>query len=329
MEKLFKIRYLFIILLFITCKNDNSTVLIQNFGNTQGTYYHIKYISSNGVDFESQIDSILLEIDSSLSTYNDYSLISNINNGKKTKVDFMLNDVFNAAKIVYIASDKYFDCTISPLTDYWGFGSSENPKIVDSNYVNQLLDYVSFSKVDIIRDSIKLPNNMKLDFNAIAQGYSVDLISDFFESRGITRYLIEIGGEIRCSGRNAENEIWLVGISKPNEDISKMDEFQLIIPLKNASLATSGNYRNFREINGVRYSHSIDPKTGYFANNRMLSVSVIHESCMMADAFATAFMVMGVKKTKDYIKKNPNSRIYFVYSDRKGNVSTFSSENFQ
>jgi len=317
------------VFLFSACSSEVTNILVRNTGETQGTFYHIQYISEGGKDYKQQMDSLLLEIDSSLSTYKEYSLISRLNKGEKLKVDNFFEEVFNAAEKVYTESDGDFDCSIAPLSNYWGFGFEDNLFAIDSSEVKRRLNLVDFSKINIINDSLLLPKGMQLDFNAIAQGYSVDVVALFLERQGIKNYLVEIGGELKANGVNSENKIWLIGIDKPTENTEIDKGYQIILTLKNSSLATSGNYRKFKEINGVKYSHTISTKTGYFAKNRMLSVTVIHPSCMLSDAYATAFMAMGIKKSKEFLNSHPELKVYIVYSDKKGGWKTFSTENLE
>ena len=317
-----------LIIIFFGCASSVTDVLVRNTGQTQGTFYHIQYISEGGKDYKKQVDSLLSEIDSSLSTYKKYSLVSKINNGEKIRVDKMFSDVFSAAARVYLETEGIFDCSIAPLTNYWGFGFEETLEEIDSAEVKRRLSLVDFSRIKIIKDSLHLPREMQLDFNSIAQGYSVDVVASFLERKGIKNYLVEIGGELKAKGVNSENKIWLIGIDKPNENMNEGEGYQIILPLENLSLATSGNYRKYKEIDGVKYSHTISTHTGFFATNRMLSVTVIHPSCMLADAYATAFMAMGIKQTKDFVNLYSELKVYIVYSDSNGNWRIFTSENF-
>jgi thiamine biosynthesis lipoprotein len=313
----------------VSCVTKTTHILVSNTGQTQGTFYHIQYISEGGENYKSQIDNLLHLVDNSLSTWKENSLISRINRGEKVKVDKMFSDVFSAAEKVYLESDSLFDCSIAPLTNYWGFGPENVSLVVDSFEVSRRLKLVNYSRLKIINDSLLLPKGMRLDYNSIAQGYSVDVISDYLFSKGVSDYLVEIGGELTARGVNPDGEYWTIGIKKPQEEMDISDRFQFIISLENTSLATSGNYRKYKEINGVKYSHTISTKTGYFAKNRMLSVTVIHPSCMFSDAYATAFMCMGIKKSKDFLLTHTELKVYFVYSDKQGNWKTFSTENLE
>ena len=324
-----------ILLLFIVflsaCTSNDNLILVKNSGSAQGTYYHIQYMSNGGKDFHFQIDSIFREIDSSLSIYKEYSLISKLNNGQNLKTDLLFNEVFLAAEKVYLESEGNFDCSISPLVDAWGFYQDklDDSIVIDSAKFYNILPFIGFDKIKLIDDSLILPKGMKLDFNAIAQGYTVDVIAQFLQAKGDSNYLIEVGGEPLVKGENADGNTWRVGVDKPSENTDENERFQFILDLKNKALATSGNYRKFYEKNGVKYSHIINPFTGFPTQNRLLSVTVIHENCMLADAYATAFMVMGVKKSKQFLKTHPEIEIYLVYTNKNGEWNTFISSDFK
>ena len=319
--------FCFILLLLYACSSNDNNILVTNSGEAQGSFYHIKYISENAVDYQLQIDSILQEIDSSLSIYKNYSLISKLNSGQNIKTDTFFNTVFFAAQRIFFETDRNFDCSIEPIVNAWGFydNVSFDSFNIDSIKIKRLLNNVGFHKIELIGDSLILPKNMRLDFNSIAQGFTVDVIATFLQNKNIENYLIEVGGELLAKGKNINGKNWKVGVDKPIENIDVGDRFQFILELENKALATSGNYRKFYEKDGVKYSHTINPFTGFPAQNRLLSVTVIHDSCMIADAYATAFMVMGVKKTKKFVRKNLNTEIYLVYTDKEGNWKTYIS----
>ena len=270
----------------------------------------------------------MLLVDNSLSTYSKNSLLSNINYNKEFIVDTLIKEVFLKSKEIYFETNGLFDCSVAPLVNAWGFGFSKKEKM-DSIKVSQLLNIIGFDKVNLKNDSIIKPNKMLLDFNSIAQGYTVDLVAKMLESKGVNNYLVEIGGEIRSKGKNPSNKLWTIGVDKPIEEIDSQDRFQFILELANKSLATSGNYRKFFIDDGIKYSHIINPKTGFPAKNRLLSVTVIHDNCMHADAYATAFMVMGLKKSKDFISKKQDLEAYFVYSNMDGELESFITDNFE
>jgi len=322
--------YLFTIF-FFSCSSSDTTILVTNSGEAQGSYYHIKYMSMLGEDFHSQVDSILLEVDSSLSIYKDYSVISKLNNREIVTADTLFLEVFLAAKKVYIQTEGNFDCSVKPLVNAWGFYKDKfgDSIVIDSAKFRKILHYVGFDKISLIADTLVMPKGMSLDFNSIAQGFTVDVIARFFENKNIKNYLIEVGGELLAKGKNADGNIWRVGVDKPSEDIDVKERFQFILDLENKALATSGNYRKFYEQDGVKYAHTINPFTGFPAQNRLLSVTVIHDNCMLADAYATAFMVMGVKKTKQFVASNPEIEIYLVYTGNDGDWKTFISPSMQ
>ena len=321
--------FVIFIFLLISCESEKSnSILVSDSGQTQGTYYHIKYMIEDGESLKKNIDSLLIVIDNSLSTYNPNSLISRINNGEIIATDSMLRTVFRAANEVYENTNGAFDCSITPLVNAWGFGFSNKEKM-DTARVIELLNLVDFKKIKLSNDTILMNKNMMLDFNSLAQGYTVDLIAHMFDGIGLDNYLIEVGGEIKSKGKNPDNNFWTIGVDRPTEIINPKDRFQFILNLFNTSLATSGNYRKFYQENGVKYSHVINPKTGFPSFNKLLSVTVIHESCMKADAYATAFMVMGLKKSKLYLDKNTDLEAYIVYRDTDGELNTFISEDLQ
>jgi thiamine biosynthesis lipoprotein len=321
--------FLYFFLFFISCNSDlNNDRLVINSGETQGTFYHIKYLNNQGLDLHAEIDSILLLVDNSLSTYNKESLISNINLNKKNTTDSLFRTVFRKAKEIHQNTLGYFDCSVAPIVNAWGFGFSKKEKM-DSSKVTSLLKNVGFEKITLLNDTILKPKKMLIDFNSIAQGYTVDLIAEFFNQKEIKDYLIEIGGEIRSKGKNANNKIWTVGVDKPNEQINSNDRFEFILKLEDKSLATSGNYRKFYIENGVKYSHVINPLTGFPAKNRLSSVTVIHDDCMTADAYATAFMVMGLEKSQNFLSNKNDLEVYFVYRNNSGKFESFVTENFK
>ena len=322
--------YFFIIIL-IACSPSSKRVLVQNIGEAQGTNYHIQYLSDGGINYKNQIDSILLEIDSSLSIYKQYSLISKLNSGEDIRTDSFFNIVYRAAKRVYNESKGNFDCSVFPLVKEFGFYQDKLGEdiLLDSINIRKIIKYVGFDKTLLISDSLILPKGMSLDFNSIAQGYTVDVITDFLESKGDSNYLVEIGGELKAKGKNADRKIWRVGVDKPSEEIDNANRFQFILNLEDKSLATSGNYRKFYKQGGVRYSHTISPFSGFPSQNRLLSVSVIHDECMLADAYATAFMVMGVRETKVFIKNRLDIEVYLIFTDKDNNWKTYISPNMK
>lgn len=295
-------------------------------GYAQGTTYHVSYISFDGINYQRSIDSLLIEIDNSLSTYQERSIISRFNQSDSTqKVDKMFLDVFNDAKTVFEQTEGAFEPTIAPVVNAWGFGF-KNLENTDSTFIDSLMQYVDFNNVSI-KDSLAIKSNpnIMLDFNAIAQGYSVDVLADFLELRGIENYMVEVGGELRVKGVNLNDTLWRIGIDKPIEN-NDSRELQAIISLDGKALATSGNYRKFYEKDGVKYSHTINPKTGYPVQHTMLSATVITNTCSLADAYATSFMVMGLEKSKQFLEKHPEIEVMFIYMNEKNEIETFATQ---
>ena len=270
-------------------------------------------------NFQTEIDHLLAEFDTSLSTYNPLSLISKINNNKTTITDYYFREVYNKAEEVYKSSNGAFDITVAPLVNAWGFGFKNKEEITYAK-IDSILEFVGFNKV-CLKDSfiIKSDPRLMLDVNAIAQGYSVDIVAQFLEIKGVENYLVEIGGELRTKGVNKKGHNWRVGIDKPIDNNNIPGEnLQAIVSLSNKSLATSGNYRKFYVRDGVKYSHTIDPATGYPVTHSLLSTTVIASDCITADAYATAFMVMGLEKAFNLAEKLPEIEAIFIYNDDSG-----------
>ncbi len=321
----------FLLLIFFSCCNQKESELIKISGEAQGTTYHIAYYSENNINYKNLVDSIFKKIDSSLSTYLPASIISRINsNEDDVQLDDHFINVFTKSVSVSEITDGAFDITVAPVINAWGFGFSKKEK-VDSTVIDSLLRFVGYTKMKLNGNSIqKEAKEVMLDFNAIAQGYTVDVIAAYFESKDLKDFFIELGGEVRAKGNKKNKEEWKVGIDKPVEEEGEERDIQAILKLKDRSLATSGNYRKFYMENGQKYSHIIDPKTGYPAKNNLLSASVVAGDCMTADAFATAFMVMGLEKAINFIEANKslNLEVYFIYDDN-GVWKTYTSANLK
>lgn len=324
-----KVTWLFFltVLLFTACQTKKSEYLKIS-GFAQGTTYHITYENSNNQDYSADIDSILKAFDKSCSMYDSTSIISRINNNDPTvEADDWFIDVFKKSAEVNALSKGALDITVGPVIRAWGFGNAPIAKH-DTAYIDSLLQFVGMDKVKLEgRKITKKYPGVSLDVNAVAQGYSVDVVSKFFEEKGIKNYLVEIGGEVRCKGTNANNKFWHIGIDKPTDgNLTPGEELQAIIELNNKSLTTAGNYRKFFVENGVKYGHTIDPKTGFPAKNTLLSATVICDDAITADAWDTAFMVLGLEKSKELLRKLPGIEVYFIYSNPQGEYEVYFSE---
>lgn len=294
-------------------------------GETQGTTYNITYEDREYRDLKPKIEQLLHRFDLSLSSYIDESVITQVNNNvSNVKLDRYFKTVFNKSEEIYHITDGAFDITVAPFVNAWGFGS-EAGITVDSAAIDSISKYVGMSNVELIGGKLNKQNpNIKIDVNAIAQGYSVDVVAEFLERKGVTNYLVEIGGELLAKGVNKKGKTWRIGIDKPiDNNFESGKHLQAIVEVAGKGLATSGNYRKFYEKDGVKYVHSINPKTGYPVQSRLLSTTVLADDCMTADAYATAFMVMGLEKTIMFLSQHKELDAYLIYGDENGGYRTF------
>ena len=317
-------------LVFINC-NHQSNKAFKMAGEAQGTTWQITWLSENNSNYKEAIDSIFRRIDLSLSTYVTTSIISRINkNDTAVIVDEYFIEVFKKSIEISEKTKGLFDVTIAPVINAWGFGFTKKAAI-DSAIIDSLLAFIGYNMVKLEgRKLIKEKPQSMLDFNALAQGYTVDVLASYLESKGVVNYLVELGGEVKAKGKKADDEYWKVGIDQPNEVPTEGRPLQAIIKLKDRALATSGNYRKFYTENGKKYAHIIDPYTGYPAKHNLLSATVLADDCMTADAYATTFMVMGLEKSKQFLSehKELNLEVFFIY-DENGIWKTYTSETLK
>ncbi|MBP3613401.1 MAG: FAD:protein FMN transferase [Bacteroidaceae bacterium] len=285
-----------------------------------GTYYNICYKSKNNL--QQKIDSTLKSVDNSLSPFNKHSVITAINENRDTLVNAQFTDVFNLAQIIAETTDGAFDITVAPLVNAWGFGFKQGITI-DSITVDSLLQYVGYKSIRLTDNKVTKQNpQTMLDCSAIAKGYGCDCVARMLEYYGVKDYMVEIGGEVVAKGKNDKSKQWSIGISRPTDDKSgAINELQEILHISGKSVATSGNYRNYRYEDGRKLSHTIDPRTGYPVTHTLLSATVIANDCATADAYATAFMVMGIDKAVELCKKKEIDA-YFIYSTPEGTINT-------
>ena len=296
-------------------------------GETMGTTYHIKYLGKENL--KEVIDSLLKEVNLSMSTYIPESEISTFN--KLGHLNFKSNyfyPVINKSKEIYNNTNGAFDPTIMPLVNAWGFGF-DNASVIDSLAIDSILTFVSFDHLSF--DNKHVISNKKgvmLDFSAIAKGYGVDVISNYLQSENINNHMVEIGGEVKCSGINQKEEVWNIGIDNPKFQEEGGDRLTKVIQLKNVALATSGNYRNFyTDENGIKRAHTINPKIGYPVEHSLLSASVKAKDCMSADGYATALMVLGVEKSKEVVMSVNDIEAFLIF-DNNGKLETWNSKGF-
>ena len=297
-------------------------------GFAQGSTYTMVFENRNHLSpslINEQVGQILHEFDMSMSGYVDSSIVCRINRNEDVRCDSFYTGNFNKSREIWQMSGGAFDITVAPLVRAWGFGPDSH-KFMTPQKRDSLLQLVGMEKVDL-RDGkiLKTDPRITLDFNAIAQGYSVDVICKFFDSKGFTSYLVEIGGEVRVKGKK-DGRPWQIGIDKPVDDnMVPGENLEAIIKLTDKALATSGNYRKFYVENGVKYSHTIDPRTGNPARNSLLSATIIAADCATADGVATACMVIGKDKAVDFLSQHPEFSGYFIFSDESGNFRTWIS----
>lgn len=292
------------------------------------TSFHIKYAYSRSLSDE--IMAELNKFDLSLNPFNKNSIISKVNNNEPVELDSFFITVFNKSEEVSKMTDGKFDITCSPLINAWGFGfknmDNVTPQVLDS-----LEQFVGYEKIKLENGKIvKTDPRVQLNTSAIAKGYSCDVIADLLKRHGIENYMVEIGGEVAAKGINAKGEYWHIGVDKPMDDSTAMHrELQTILSINDKCVATSGNYRNYYIKDGKKYAHTIDPTTGYPAEQDILGATVIADDCMTADAYATAFMASGLKKSEEIAKKVPELLYYFIYTKPDGATGIAYSEGFE
>lgn len=310
-----------------SCQESN---YVRMSGFTQGTTYSITYADKQGRDFSMEIDSIFQAVDHSMSIYNDSSVISRFNQSSQCfPVDSLLAKVVQLSLQVSNETGGAFDITVGPLLREWGFHIKRD----ETPTQERIYELQKFVGVHHIRldDHLLCKSNpeVNIDVNAIAPGFTSDLIADFFESRQVFDYLVEVGGEIRTNGVNPKGEKWRVGVDKPVDNAMPGQNFQVIVSISGKALVTSGNYRKFYVRDGVKYSHTINPATGYPVDHSLLSATVVHSSAAQADALATAFMVMGVDLVKAWLKNNPDVETLLIFDTPHGKYDMWMSDGFK
>jgi len=309
-----------ILLIFNNCATDKVSHYRKISGFTQGTTFHMTYEDRMDEDLSVAVDSLFKAFDLIFSEYIPNSMVSRINSNDSTVIlDDMFIEVLNKSLQINTETNGAMDLTVGPLVNAWGFGA-EKKAIIDSVVIDSLLQYVGMQKIRLEgRKLIKELPGIRIDVNSIAQGYSVDVIYRFFDRLGIKNFMIEIGGEVRVKGKNPKGELWRIGIDKPDIGNNQAGEtLQTIILLNNKAVTTSGNYRKYFEENGRKYSHIIDPHTGYPYKNSLLSVTVIAQDALTADGYDTPLMVMGLEGARTFLKQHPELDAYMIYSDEDG-----------
>ena len=319
-----KIIFSLLVIICISCKKEMKNTILN--GEVFGTSYSVIYDSEE--DYSKDFDSLFLVINKSMSTYIDSSLISKLNKNENIAIDIHFKRVFDKSLEIYNETNGAFDPTIGVVVNAWDFGPKGKIQNLDSLKIDSIMQFVGFNKTKRLQNTIIKPKETFLDFNAIAKGYGVDVIGEFLESKNITNYLVEIGGEIRCKGINIEKQSpWKVGLEQPRFD--GQQSILKAISLSDEAMATSGTYRKFKiDDEGKRYAHIIDTNTGYPSKTNILSVSVIAKDCMTADAYATAFQAMGIENVLHFLKSHSELKVYFIFENAKNELETLALNGF-
>ena len=301
----------------IIVSRQQSTPYQHDRGMVFGTVYHITYQSSKSL--QKDIEAELAKVDASLSPFNERSIITAVNENRDTVVNKMFSDVFALAMKISDSTNGAFDITVAPLVNAWGFGF-KGGAMPSRHQVDSLKALVGYHKVSLTNGRVsKTDPRIMLDCSSIAKGYGCDVVAKFLSAKGIDNYMVEIGGEIVTRGISEKRLPWKIGVTKTTDDsLNVNQEIQTIINVTDKAMATSGNYRNFYYKNGRKYAHTIDPSTGYPVQHNILSSTVIADDCATADAYATAFMVMGLDKAKTILSRHPELMAYFILASDDG-----------
>ena len=312
----------------IIVSRQQSTPYQHDRGMVFGTVYHITYQSSKSL--QKDIEAELAKVDASLSPFNERSIITAVNENRDTVVNKMFSDVFARAMKISDSTNGAFDITVAPLVNAWGFGF-KGGAMPTHHQVDSLKALVGYHKVSLTNGRVsKTDPRIMLDCSSIAKGYGCDVVAKFLSAKGIDNYMVEIGGEIVTRGISEKRLPWKIGVTKPTDDsLNVNQEIQTIINVTDKAMATSGNYRNFYYKNGRKYAHTIDPSTGYPVQHNILSSTVIADDCATADAYATAFMVMGLDKAKAILSRHPELMAYFILASDDGTNTVWFSPSMK
>ena len=299
-------------------------------GTAQGTTYTIKYVGELGSITKIEIDSIFSVLDQSLSLYLPGSLINQFNSRGVVKMDVHMKAVVLEAMKIAKESDGAFDITVGALSDLWGFGPVPHQQVPRKREIKKRLR-VTGSRYISVRDDmlVALEKGVKIDCNGIAQGYSVDVVAAFLQARGIDRMMVELGGEIRVSGKHPDKDYWTIGIESPGAIAGDWYPVEKMIRLNDAAVTTSGDYRKFFTAGGKTFGHVIDPRQGRPVNNWIISVTVIAGDAITADAWDNAFFVMGIENSLEAIRNKPGIEAYMIYKNKEGAIRDTATTGFQ
>nr|WP_302830439.1 FAD:protein FMN transferase [uncultured Bacteroides sp.] len=294
-----------------------------------GTVYNITYQYDGNL--KDEIEAELKRFDGSLSPFNDTATITRINRNEDIVADTFFTNVFHRSMEISRETNGAFDITVAPLANAWGFGFKKGA-FPDSVMIDSLLGITGYAKVALTEEGKvkKQDPRIMLSCSAVAKGYAVDVIAQFLQKKGIHNFMVDIGGEVVVRGENPKKSLWRIGINKPVDDsLAVNQELQTVLEVTNVGIATSGNYRNYYYKDGKKYAHTIDPRTGYPIQHNILSATVIAKDCMSADAYATAFMVMGLKEAERFADAHPDIDACFIYTNDKGEFQTFFTKGME
>ena len=332
---------IFILLLWcISCSNQPSQIELSGF--TMGTTYNIKIIPEKDSILSTKlikqnIDSVLISVNYQMSTYLFDSEITQFNNHESTTSFTVSNDfslVVERALHWSKLTDGAFDITIVPLLYLWGFGPGQASELGDifpeEHAVQKRRTHVGYEKLTTNKYYLQKKDPfIKIDLNAIAKGFGVDAVYSFLESIGMNNIMVEIGGEVRTKGENRKNEPWMIAVETPDLESAGSKTISWALPLESKAMATSGDYRNYYEIDGIRYSHEIDPRTGYPAQTGVASATVVATNCMDADALATALIIMGAESGLQFIEKLDGVEAFLILREGNDNYRTIKSSGMK
>ncbi len=295
-------------------------------GKIFGTYYNVTYQSDE--DLSEVVLEALKKVDGSLSMFNPESTVSKLNNNSCMELDEAFNYLFYKALEVSEATDGAFDITVAPLVNAWGFGF-KTEELPTNEAIDSLMQFVGISKVQVIENKlVKSDPRIMVDLSAIAKGYGVDVVAQALDEHGVQNYMVEIGGEVITKGFNPQGKAWRIGLASPTENGENSNGYECILQLTDCALATSGNYRNYYDKDGVRYAHTIDPRTGRPIQHDIISSTVVAPHCFEADAYATAFMVLGVEKAMEVLENQSHLEAYLIYLNESGEQEVYCTSGF-
>jgi len=321
---------LLLVALVVFGERRNAGIYQHDSGFVFGTTYNITYESPES--HKAGIEKVLQEVDNSLSPFNEHSVITAVNQNRDVELNDRFLEVYKLAHSVYDETGGAFDITVAPLVNAWGFGFKSG-KMPTETDIDSIKNFVGFNRISLNDSGKRIQKQDKrtmLDCSAIAKGYGVDMIARYLSRQGIKNYMVEIGGEVIVKGNNDKGKPWRIGVTKPTDDTLAINqEIQSVVAITDIAMATSGNYRNFYYKNGRKYAHTIDPKTGYPVQHNILSATVFAETCAEADAYATAFMVLGLDGAKEVLGRKKNLMAYLIYTDDSGKNAVWYSQELE